>query len=1292
MADKDNYYPSDRLFADGENDHDEQEQRLLNEASHQDSVEAYSFHNPGDSDIPGVDAPEDKYIDDKHKESFRNRENFNRSLSLLLQQLYSIAEQGGYDTSSASVICEVKAQNALEATAGDIDLSAQLYWDDFLASQENRQHKTIHLHRIHREARYHHQQHEHWLGLGEGDDRPIEGIAEETHRNRESRRVDLSLHVEGEVSSNAQETILRRRLEHSFNNYVDKSRAGSNRAQQETETNKKSGKKRRRRHAPRDNRFDTNRTNRTRRHESSPKLRDSSSGMENANSSSSSSSSGMWSDDNEEADNAEQDFLHGDVNIYQDRQLRNLEDQSRRQDNPPNNMEVAAGFNNMQDDGDVAVLRPAAAESVSVSDDEAAMAGLRRIFVEAKNFKTRKPRILPKPIQPDNDDNDPDGLAVSTTDNEQLHNIRIKNKDDTADLDSDRLNEGSISNSIRESGVRSSRVTATDNDDDDGYLSDNDWVWDSQTSGDVLAPLPPVDILWGGIKCNFNDEKLQEGKEGTVCPPACDEHECSASSSGSSKKKNKFRIYKENVVHSTHESRPVDKIDVEDSGLEQVDVNPFPKNAKAELKTPINADRSICVDAFNRIPYTWLNAGFQFCDHRNDTAYGLVLRPPDKDDIGYDEWKASSLWRGNSRNAVPPPYHCRSLTALISIVNGLLYTGVSIPAKGKLPGDSVSSASFNGSSRQPLVEITEEIDKLEKMQRIKQQILQKMKNRSRKEKVKDEENDGFLMERKRPTKQELDSRLADALSSLLSIAIRASNERKMKALKKFYANTGKSDYISQQHKLKLQRKMEKFPACWFDPENIKRYRDQSQNALRNSNVETTGGAKNDPANQVQVSVSYTNIEDVRSYVLGNLEEFKSSGGCALFLETVLRIHGKGAVARMIRRSREKRAKNLTPTGSGVGVRIDELAKEPCIISNDHRYLIHCTCEQRHKNNLERNPLFNRQRNASGCVEVYDTTPETHDCVSIEMISLLLTGSIQSTLEGWSCNILQLGLLSDVPGQVGKGLTRPEKPVWILMGPTCYSCLWLNGCNDRAASFSRIDDQIGTVAVLTHWNCWYNVRNKTKLRLASNRSKPSGWSVPLISTKGDDLFRSPLFRHSSRNAASNILDSLVESRFANHQRLREITHTEEIDPTLIVSKEELESVTVHKDDPKFYPGNYRSWRFEFSNIHGNRTKLDTDREHVSVVHENIGYSKKMDMVNGLQCEARVADLERTQNKVNPSSAGHDNDTRWKPYHRLSERQQLIVEMKFGQKLNCILWTRWPRATIDYYEPEDPPAVV
>ena len=84
------------------------------------------------------------------------------------------------------------------------------------------------------------------------------------------------------------------------------------------------------------------------------------------------------------------------------------------------------------------------------------------------------------------------------------------------------------------------------------------------------------------------------------------------------------------------------------------------------------------------------------------------------------------------------------------------------------------------------------------------------------------------------------------------------------------------------------------------------------------------------------------------------------------------------------------------------------------------------------------------------------------------------------------------------------------------------------------------------------------------------------------------------------------------------------------------------------DPKFYPGKYQLWRFRLEII------------------DNCGTEAKYKKEGGC--------------------------AEWKPCHSVTDREQLIINAKLGQKINMIIWSRWPNATIDYCDPEAPPAVV
>jgi len=607
-----------------------------------------------------------------------------------------------------------------------------------------------------------------------------------------------------------------------------------------------------------------------------------------------------------------------------------------------------------------------------------------------------------------------------------------------------------------------------DAEDDDAYLSDNDWLWESLVTRSSIPTCPPIDLLWG-LSPTGNAANNEEGESAS------------------------------NVI-------------ADDDGEDEV-----------------TSDKS-------GIPRTWLSAGFSL----SECGTGLAAKPPSEEDIAFFAWREQVAGNTNPRNHIPPPYHCRAVTAILSIVTALLYTGASAQTR---------EASCS-TSRRPFVELSKE-------------------------------------ERQR----EFEGRLADALSALLLIAAKASVARKRQALQRLKQS---QDLADKQKWQKLERKLRLCPTSGWEQDS------------------TTGEVRmpdgRDVNRNIQVATSYTNINDLRSYVLSNMRSFTSSGGCALLLETILRIHGKGAVTRMIRRSRRK-------TG----------------FSDEAKSLVHCTCEERFKKKLEENPPSARAK--KNMKETMDTTPRSHECTSIEILSLLLSGRVHSTLKDWSAEPLGVGLLSNKAGEVGMALTRPEKPVWILRGPTCYSVMWLNECQDLGDRFSSVDLP-GSVAKLTHWNCWYRERSKTDFRLVAARPK---WTPSTFLEES----LTACFKPVAESKGVALIESLRRSKAESTEKRRA---TETVDPDLIFTEDEIERVNVHLEDQKFYPGQFQMWRYDM-------------------------------------CE----DPKENQDKKQPAE-------NWVPFHRLTAREKLIVENKLGPKINTILWTRWPRARIHSFEPESPSPVV
>jgi hypothetical protein len=336
----------------------------------------------------------------------------------------------------------------------------------------------------------------------------------------------------------------------------------------------------------------------------------------------------------------------------------------------------------------------------------------------------------------------------------------------------------------------------------------------------------------------------------------------------------------------------------------------------------------------------------------------------------------------------------------------------------------------------------------------------------------------------------------------------------------------------------------------------------------------------------------------------------------------------------------------------------------------------------------------------------DTTPMGHDCIGVELISLLLTGKIHSNFENWSAGPLGLGILSNRRGEVGQALMRPEKPVWVCRGHTCYSLLMMDHTNDgqdldentpvtdsdknkektnkqepvrrpkaapcmkmsqcsshsrsrdlmEASNFAKMD-QPRYVANLLHWNCWYGQRHKSGIRLIT--APAAEWKPPRPSKILSRYREAPDAKHavSLTCERKTVKQQLLERRnsgtsLSATSDVQQASEAELLSKDMMTADEEerlLKQIRAHPDDPTFYPKNYRMWRFD------------------------MGESKE---------------------DSNACLSSKPRGDRWTSYFALSKEEQLLVEKKMGPKIMPILFTRWPGATIDKFEPngKDPAPVV
>mmetsp|Transcript_12011 Transcript_12011/g.27090 ORF Transcript_12011/g.27090 Transcript_12011/m.27090 type:complete len:305 (-) Transcript_12011:1111-2025(-) len=282
-------------------------------------------------------------------------------------------------------------------------------------------------------------------------------------------------------------------------------------------------------------------------------------------------------------------------------------------------------------------------------------------------------------------------------------------------------------------------------------------------------------------------------------------------------------------------------------------------------------------------------------------------------------------------------------------------------------------------------------------------------------------------------------------------------------------------------------------------------------------------------------------------------------------------------------------------------------------------------------------------------KLLDTTPPGNDCVSVELLTLILTGRVYSDLKECSSGNLGIGLLTDNIGEVSQSLARPKHPVWVLKGELGYSVLTIEGCWSNGVSGSRMTDSSsykedvktiskvdkpGVPLNLCHWNGWYGQRNKTEMRLVTSKSGIEHPSKKLLSVHWD--------HHRGKRMSTSLRERRVRENIIGTISGEEHKSNENKEKENPICAFELERIKIHSEDQKLYPRNYKIWRFD----------------------------------PGINDDENSSTMDKKQPAQN-----------WIPYYRLTSRQKRMVEIKLGPKINTILWTRWPNATIDNFTPND-----
>ena len=472
------------------------------------------------------------------------------------------------------------------------------------------------------------------------------------------------------------------------------------------------------------------------------------------------------------------------------------------------------------------------------------------------------------------------------------------------------------------------------------------------------------------------------------------------------------------------------------------------------------------------IPQSWLQTGFVLSECGN----GLAAAIPSEEDEGMRCHSPFSFLS----------HHCMGLSALLSTVTALIYSGASIR------GTAVTC----DADRTPF-------DKLSIEQR----------------------------------KKEFPKRLIDALSSLIFLAAQSMSARCAEALIKMdkrHAYRRKKHVLSQEDedeftliRLKMARRVRQCRVCSW-------------------RADTNHEGPAHPRGK-RVHSSLTNIEDIQSYVRSHLRSFMEPGGCALFLETIVRCHGTTYFQRVFGTTSEE----------ALGKKSLEDAKVS---------LIRCKCQK----TLQCYEKGGKGKSMRESLQ-YTSSPEEHNCIPVELLSLLLTGQSHSNYEHWCADNLGIGLLCiDKKRSIGPRLIRPEKPIWICLGDIGYSTLMLDKEN-FVGNVSSLDEP-GKAFRLFHWDCWTARQTSMKVipsiydRLSTDHTISSVVSDTVETPKRTvtESIAVKMFEEQKRDTA----DSWCSNIFNPSPR-------HDVRP---ITDEELQSIRVHPDDPTFYPEEYRRWRY------------------------------------------------------------------------------------------------------------------
>jgi hypothetical protein len=446
---------------------------------------------------------------------------------------------------------------------------------------------------------------------------------------------------------------------------------------------------------------------------------------------------------------------------------------------------------------------------------------------------------------------------------------------------------------------------------------------------------------------------------------------------------------------------------------------------------------------------------------------GIKLRPPDTTEVARLQSLQSELYPQNSRHAaIPPPLPTYHCAGITALTS--LVTAL------LYTGASIQGNEVNCNS-----------------------------NRNFFGDLKDEER-----------KVEFPNRLADALSCILFVAAKEEADRKLRTLAKLDEKLLKrkqrhkerrryqeedleevdveEDAASKDRTTQMRQKMilrsKLTPVCRWDEHNAE--------------LRVPLDQLIDRSEELRFKVSLTNLKDMKAYVLSNLSSFMSRGGCALFMESLLHIRGKVRTIRQFRKFRDS--------------------------NSDMKFgsIVECNCVKRQKAMWQKameSPIPKKDWSA----------PPGNDCMALFNLLQMVYHLEPDKMGMKLADNFGLGILSTVhsmnkTSESHSHIFSPKRQVWIVRGVTSYSVLW-NGAGTNQICNPASENDIVSFS-LTHWNSWYNGRNKTEFRVI-----PQGRAVNRL-------------EGTSTNSA--------------------------------VTEEEIKNTRSNESDEKLYPGKFSRWRFTF----------------------------------------------------------------------------------------------------------------